>query len=68
MNASNMLGHLVFGMLHQFRPRSVWCKGEQLLRDYMIDKIRFEPHFSENNTRMYIESSTEKLWNILSKE
>lgn len=68
MDGSNMLGHLVFGMFHQYRPESVWCKGFRLMKDYRIDEQRFEPYFNDDNTRQYVEASTLALWKQLTDE
>ncbi len=34
LDAENVWGHFFYGMLDDFRPRDVWCKGQAVLTDY----------------------------------
>lgn len=60
MNKENALGHLVFGLFHNFKPRHVWCKGNRLIKDYDLDNDRYETVLEELQN---VQEITQKLWN-----
>nr|MDA3846486.1 amidohydrolase [Vallitaleaceae bacterium] len=39
MNGDNIFGHLFFGLFSNFRPRHVWCEGQQLVTDYRVSPL-----------------------------
>jgi putative selenium metabolism protein SsnA len=36
INKENILGHLIFGVFDNFRPKQVWISGRQLIKDYEL--------------------------------
>ncbi len=42
MNKENALGHIVYGISHSLKPKYVWCNGINLVKDYELNKDRYE--------------------------
>ncbi len=38
INNDNALGHLLFGLFHNFKPKTVFIKGEEVLNNYKVSK------------------------------
>jgi len=38
LNNDNALGHLLFGLFHNFKPKTVFIKGEEVLSNYKVSK------------------------------
>lgn len=36
MTQENAFGHVFFGLANSFKPKSVWCKGKNIVKDYQI--------------------------------
>jgi len=36
MNKDNALGHLFYGLFHNFRAKHVWCKGVNIIENYQL--------------------------------
>lgn len=58
INSSNALGHLLYGLANSFRPRHVWCGGQQLVTDFEV---------GEKHLQNYRESSlsASRVWQRL---
>lgn len=58
INAKNALGHLIFGVFDNLRPRDVVCRGEFLIKNYK---------FSADVDKMFEETreSAKNVWNRL---
>lgn len=39
MTDDNAFGHVFYGMAHSFKPKHVWCCGEQIVFDYQVCKV-----------------------------
>jgi cytosine/adenosine deaminase-related metal-dependent hydrolase len=39
ININNIMGHLFFGMFSDFKPKYVWCEGQQIVTDYEMSDI-----------------------------
>ncbi len=62
VNEDNILGHLLYGLFHQYRPESVWCKGKVLVSNYQYDHRRIQDYFDENT---WIHETSLDLWDRL---
>lgn len=61
INDANVFGHLLFGLFDAWRPRHVFAKGVQVLRDYGIkDELR--------SIQTRAQASATILWNRLKEE
>jgi len=61
VNQDNAFGHLFFGMFHSFKPKHVWIKGQQKIKDYQAKK-------SIEDKYRQAQQSSARLWDILSKD
>ncbi|TNF07118.1 MAG: amidohydrolase [Bacillota bacterium] len=61
MDAHNPFGHLFFGLFHSFKPKHVFIKGKQKIRNYQAKK-------SLEETYRNAQQSSKRLWDILSKD
>lgn len=61
LNGQNIFGHLFFGLFNAFKPQHVYCSGQQIVKNYQIDK---------NLSHLYAssENQAEILWNRLKQE
>jgi hypothetical protein len=61
MDENNVLGHMFYGLFHQFKPRHVLKDGEFLVKDYQV---------SHALTMLYKEAApvAKMLWKRLKKE
>ena len=55
MDESNIFDHLVDGVFSAFRPKNVWCAGEQKLVNYetIYDEETIASHARETASRIY---------------
>lgn len=58
ISKDNILGHVVFGIFDNFKPKQVWISGKQLIKDY-------EPTFEVENTLEEAREEAAKVWNRL---
>lgn len=62
VDASNIFGHIFYGLFPAFKPKDVYCDGKQLLKDYQLT--------NQNINEVLLESQeiSKKLWNVLKEE
>lgn len=55
INNNNLFGHFFYGIIDNFKPKSLWCKGEVKMKNYEVLK---------DEEKIYKEASkvAEKLW------
>lgn len=58
ISGDNILGHVVFGLFDNFRPKQVWIAGRQMIKDY-------EPTFEVGDTLKSVREEAAKVWNRL---
>lgn len=46
MDVDNAFGHIFFGLANCFKPKHVWCMGEQVVKDYQVSE-RLEEKYKE---------------------
>ncbi len=40
ISEDNVFGHLFFGVFNAFKPRHVWCQGQQLVDNYELTQVK----------------------------
>ena len=61
LNETNIFGHLFFGLFNAYKPKSVYCSGQEIVKDYQVDHKLSTLYASAEN-------QAEILWNRLLKE
>ena len=61
MNQDNIFGHLFFGTFHSFKPKHVFIKGKQKIKNYQAHRKLEEKYRNAQN-------SSSELWHNLTKE
>jgi len=42
MFEQNAMGHILYGLAHQFRPKYVWCQGKQCINHYELNEVDYK--------------------------
>jgi cytosine/adenosine deaminase-related metal-dependent hydrolase len=58
ISKDNILGHVLFGIFDNFKPKQVWISGRQLIKDY-------EPTFEVEDELEMAREEANKVWNRL---
>lgn len=61
MNENNAFGHIFFGLFHSFKPKDVYVSGQQVVKNYDVDK-------SLKNQYKEASMYALKLWEKIDKE
>ena len=49
ISGDNVLGHIFFGIANSFRPRHVWCGGQQLVKDFEVSDSHVQKYREAQN-------------------
>ena len=62
VDASNILGHLFYGMAHSFKPKDVFVGGKQLVKDYELCNAKLVSEYAKSH------EIANQLWNRIKGE